>query len=700
MVSSSSSATTKRLDIQGLRAVAVGLVVLEHVTGNPIGGFIGVDVFFVISGFLITSLLLAEHDRNGRISLVAFYRRRIRRLMPAAVVVIAATLASVVLLVPQRAAQSFADAAWSLAFLANWHFADQQTDYFAADGPESPFQHFWSLSVEEQFYLVVPVVLVATLAIRTTKAPRALAMVVLSTAVIASAVMALAETGTDPTSAYFSTTARAWELGTGSLLAFGTASWRRLPMWVGRILSWAGLTGVVVSAVVITGQEDFPGPLAAVPVVATAMILVGGARGTSSEVAVLRARPFVWLGNISYPLYLWHFPVLVVIGAVDPSAVWWTFPLSIALASVTHHLVERPSALAPLALWDRRERSRFRAALLAERRSLRANAIGAALVATVVLTLVATERVRPIDVPTVPLAAPGSTAPTAPGQDDQPHLEALRGSVLEALSATSWPELEGGPVSDLVGTTHPECGRLSPAPAPDVCTFGAPTAERTLMLVGDSTAVHWIDGYVRLQDGGPLAGWRIVTRTAFGCPFIDESIGGPDADDCAAFRRATLDQVADVRPDVLVITNTFAASEARGGGEQLSDSQWSEATHRYVAATRGSVGKVVQVAPPPAGKSIQNCYGVGGTPSACTTETSSAWKARLAALSAAATEGEVVLDTRPLFCVADTCPAFVERTIVKKDFVHLTSAYAEKSAPALGELLQSRSVFEDAPVGG
>ncbi|KTR03086.1 acyltransferase family protein [Curtobacterium luteum] len=691
-------APTKRLDIQGLRAVAVVLVVAEHVFAQPIGGFVGVDVFFVISGFLITSLLLAEHSRTGRISLTAFYWRRVRRLMPAAVVVIAATLAAVLLLVPQRAPQSLADAGWSLVFLANWRFADQQTDYFAADGPVSPFQHFWSLSVEEQFYLVVPVLLVTTLAIGRRSSPRVVALSTLSVGVVASAVLAPIQSTADPETAYFSTPVRAWELGVGSLLAFGTAIWGRLPAWFGTSLSWTGLVGILVSAVCITGQGAFPFPAAAAPVISAAMVLVGGVRGPTSGAAVLRAGPLVSIGNVSYSLYLWHFPLFIVIGAVDPSAVWWTVPLSIALAYVSYHLIERPCSVAPLAMWHRRERARFREALRPQRRSVQVSAIGLAAVTAVVLSLVATDRVRPIDIPTVPLAADATAAPTV-GGEDRPALAALGKGIVDALSATSWPELDDGPGANLVGTQHPECGRLSPAPSAETCTFGSPTAERSLMLVGDSTAVHWIDAYLRLQDDGLLAGWRIVTRTAFGCPFIDASLGGQDATECASFRADTLDRITEVEPDVLVITNTFADTGVDGDGTAPGAAEWAAATQRYVVDVRESVGKVVLVSPPPAGQSVQNCYSVGGSPSACITETSSAWRSRLAALNAVAGDDATVVDSRPLFCTADTCPAFVERTIVKKDFVHLTSAYARKSAPALGELLRSRSVFEDTLVG-
>jgi peptidoglycan/LPS O-acetylase OafA/YrhL len=156
----------RRRDIQGLRALAVVAVVLEHVSGWPRGGFVGVDVFFVLSGFLITGLLVREHERTGRISMRGFYRRRVKRLLPSALVVLVVTLGAVAaLLSASRLLSSAVDAVWSAVFVANWHEAAQGTDYFAADGPVSPFRHFWSLSVEEQFYVVWPLVVLLVAAV-------------------------------------------------------------------------------------------------------------------------------------------------------------------------------------------------------------------------------------------------------------------------------------------------------------------------------------------------------------------------------------------------------------------------------------------------------------------------------------------------------------------------------------------------------
>ena len=228
-------ADTFRPDVEGLRAVAVLLVVVSHVLGVPAGGYIGVDVFFVISGFLITGLLLREHARNGRISLRDFYARRVRRLMPAAVLVLAVTnVAAYLLFTGERAGQALRDSLWSLGFLANVRFSAIGTDYFDDTRPASPVQHYWSLAVEEQFYVVWPCLLI--LALWLGKRRGAGAVLLLVTA--ASLVWSIVLTASDSTAAYFSTPARAWELGVGALLAVlaQTSLPRRIPVAAGTAL--------------------------------------------------------------------------------------------------------------------------------------------------------------------------------------------------------------------------------------------------------------------------------------------------------------------------------------------------------------------------------------------------------------------------------------------------------------------------------
>lgn len=280
---SSTKPPTYRADIQGLRAVAVVVVILDHLFGWPAGGFIGVDVFFLISGFLITGLMLREHQKTGRISWVGFYKRRVRRIVPAATVcLVVVVAASYLIYLTSRFDSIKDDAVWSFFFMSNWHFAAIGTDYLGADGPVSPLQHFWSLAVEEQFYIVWPVILILVLGVlgrplrvRGRSANKAL-VVVVGLVVVASFVWAVWDTETAPTWAYFSTFTRGWELAVGALLAVAATRLARIPASIRPAMSMGGLALIVASLFAIKTTTAFPGPWAALPVTGAALVLAAG----------------------------------------------------------------------------------------------------------------------------------------------------------------------------------------------------------------------------------------------------------------------------------------------------------------------------------------------------------------------------------------------------------------------------------------
>jgi peptidoglycan/LPS O-acetylase OafA/YrhL len=301
-----------RDDIQGLRAVAVLLVAFDH-AGVPFlaGGYIGVDVFFVLSGFLITGILLAEFVDRGRISLPGFYLRRARRILPAAALTLVVTdIAAHHLLNVVRAREAVGDSIWSALFAANVHFARQGTDYFAQGQPPSPFLHFWSLAVEEQFYLVWPSVLAVLLVLRFRR------LLILVVAVgAASLVWSIHVTAASPATAYYSTFARAWELALGASLAVAAPRLRRLPSPAGLALGWGGLLAIGYAAFAYSESTPFPGVAALVPAAGAALLIVAGlaARPTAFDAGrVLAAAPLRYLGDRSYAFYLWHWPVLIL----------------------------------------------------------------------------------------------------------------------------------------------------------------------------------------------------------------------------------------------------------------------------------------------------------------------------------------------------------------------------------------------------
>ena len=247
----------KRRDIQGLRAVAVVAVVVNHLTGHPVGGFVGVDVFFVISGYLITGILL--RDLGARLGplgyLTTFYKRRVRRILPAAVLVIALTLlAAHQVFGTSRFASTRSDGWWSLIFWANWHLVDVNTNYFTAGGPVSPLQHYWSLAVEEQFYIVWPI-LIFLVAIGAGRRRSSVGLAALAVCGISLAIAA-AQSTSEPTTAYFSSLTRGWELGLGALLACLPGV--RAPRWVLSLLAGAG-TALIAASLFVTHQAGgFP----------------------------------------------------------------------------------------------------------------------------------------------------------------------------------------------------------------------------------------------------------------------------------------------------------------------------------------------------------------------------------------------------------------------------------------------------------
>ena len=304
-----------RPDVEGLRAVAVLLVVLFHAGVPGVGGgYVGVDVFFVISGFVITGLLLRERASSGTTSILAFYGRRCRRIIPAATLVIVVTVVlGYALLGVSPGARVAADGRWSTVFLANFHFISTGTNYLSATQAPSPLQNFWSLAVEEQFYVVYPTLFLLVASLGRRLSLRAKLAVVLGAVVVGSYALSVLQTSSNPVVAYFSPFTRAWELGLGALVAVCTPWLLRLRARVATGLTWAGLAAVVGAALAFTSSTAYPGSVVAIPVVGTALVIGGGvAAPRRGAELVLGWGPFRWLGRLSYSLYLWHWPALTL----------------------------------------------------------------------------------------------------------------------------------------------------------------------------------------------------------------------------------------------------------------------------------------------------------------------------------------------------------------------------------------------------
>ncbi|ORB30646.1 acyltransferase family protein [Mycolicibacterium parafortuitum] len=340
-----------RLDIQGLRMVAVLAVLAYHLTGWPRGGFVGIDIFFVIAGYFVTESLLTTAADTGKPELRNFYLGRLRRIVPAATVVLILTIAASALAFSAARVRDIGiDALFAFFFVANWHFAADGVDPVTTSDTASPLLHYWPLAVEEQVIIAWPLLILALTAAAVRKAWsderwRAHLGAAVGGVVLASLAWAAYQTMTSPTVAFLSTFTRLWELGVGALLAVAAGSLARLPDPLRPILSWLGLALIGAAFVLIDGTSGFPAPWALLPVASAALVIGAGIGREPDLQGFLRNRASTYLGDLSYSLYLVHWPVIVVLAAVmDRDAHYYAsaVTLTLGLAVALHHFVENP----------------------------------------------------------------------------------------------------------------------------------------------------------------------------------------------------------------------------------------------------------------------------------------------------------------------------------------------------------------------
>ncbi|WP_399937412.1 acyltransferase family protein [Streptomyces sp. BBFR25] len=666
-----------RRDIQGLRAVAVALVVLSHAGVSRVGGgYVGVDVFFVISGFLITSLLLRELATTGRVSLRSFYARRALRLLPASSLVIAVTLGGAWLFLSKaRLAEYAVDALAGALYVVNFRLAAAGTDYLAQNSPPSPLQHVWSLAVEEQFYLVWPVLLLLTW--RLARGRHALVAVPLAALCVVSFAAGVLVTHTSAPWAYFSSLTRAWELGAGALLALAATRLRRLPAALAAPLSWLGLACVTLAALWYDDETPFPGHHALLPVAGTVLVLAGGCAPTAYGAGrLLERRPLVWLGGLSYGWYLWHWPLLVIapaaLGRADGTAevppALALSAVALALAWLTLRLVENPV--------------RFHHAFRAHPR--RALALGAALTASAsALSLTATAVPPTIEVggPAPALARALSDTP-----DPRTRLAELLASSPGALPsnlATPLPRVK----SSRSALYRDGCHVDRAATRPRSCVYGDRTSSRTVVLFGDSHAAQWFPALRRLADA---RGWRLVPLTKASCKVADVTIVNlhKPYTACDTWRSNALERIRALRPALVLASSSDAGDPARPATDPLQ--QWTTGFAHTYRALRGSGARVAALldTPWPKGDPIdcaaRNSLQLHACAHHLPEAPRDATRGRAVRAAASAT-GATVIDPTPWVCAPRTgvCPVVVADTAVHRDDSHLSEAYAEALAPLL-----------------
>lgn len=542
-----------RKDIEGLRALAVTLVVVYHLwPGTVTGGFIGVDVFLVVSGFLITSHLLQHPPRTPR-DLAEFWGRRVRRLLPASFLVLAMTLlASWWVAPPTQWAETTRQIIASTFYLENWALAKRAVDYLAADSTPTPVQHFWSLGVEEQFYLGWPVLVLVLAALarfvarRTGRSERMRPWVTggLAGVVALSFSASVLVTAKDPAQAYFATHVRVWELGAGALLAgVGPVVARMLAgrRAVRAALAWAGLAVIVGAALVLDASAPFPGLVALAPVLGTVAVIAARSEGRGSPELLLTSGPVQYVGSVSYAIYLWHWPLIVLLPLalgrdrtlLDALVI---VVLTLALSAATKVWVEDPL----------RGRHPLGVPL---RRTYIFMAVGmVVLVAFALLVRADLHRV----------VAAGEQRLEAAAAQAGPCFGAA--ALVTAGCEPHGVELVHEPVvamDDMPDPYDDDCWVLGPLTRQKVCAYGstAPDA-RDVALVGNSHGGHWLPA---LQEIAEQENLRIHTYLVSRCYTVTEPLAFGDArtEACQAWNERVLSETSDGRYDLVVVSNLF-----------------------------------------------------------------------------------------------------------------------------------------------
>lgn len=505
-------------EIQGLRAVAVLLVLIFHLWPASIpGGYVGVDVFFVISGYLITGGLLRELERDGHLRLAAFYARRARRLLPAAALVLMVTLAGSLLTLPASRWGPIAhEVIASSLYVQNWWLAASTVDYWGADNAASPLQHFWSLSIEEQFYLFWPVVMsmVAAPALWFVP-PRVRLALVMSLVFLASLAFSVLLTPTNPEQAYFFTHTRAWELALGGLLALLPPRVRKTNQWAATN-GFVGLVMITLAAFLLNSESLFPGYVALLPVGGAALVILAG-RGIPGPAGVLRNKVLKWFGDRSYSIYLWHWPLVA----------WYDFAFGEISFGGGVGLAATTLLLAHLSF--QHVEQQFRLGALRVRRTL---VLGAASVGVCVLGAGSVSAML-ADVETPILAVAASSYP---GPD------ALVKGIQAPSGIPPVPSLSSL-AQDIPPMYKLGCHQNQTSPEPVYCVFGDPASKHVVALVGDSHAGHWAPALIRIAEA---QGWRLLTYTKSACPFgnFAVNINGRPYESCATWLGRVLEELS------------------------------------------------------------------------------------------------------------------------------------------------------------
>lgn len=647
------------MDIQGLRALAVLAVVLYH-AGVPFlsGGYVGVDVFFVISGFLITSHLLTSLRRDGRIHFASFYAKRARRILPAALGVVAlSVLAAAIWYPPLLAREVLLGAAATALYVPNYLFAAQGTNYLAETTP-SLFQHYWSLGIEEQFYLLWPALLALGFAARRVK----MLVLVVTAATILSLTLCVVLTFESQPWAFFGLPTRAWELGAGGIVALVVMY--RPPAWrpaLAKAIGWTGIVAILACAMFFTEGTPFPGYWAIVPVVATAMVILAGAGKLTVTSRLLSSRPMTSIGEISYSMYLVHWPLLVIpqaaVGFENPLPLWVTLPLgalSIPIAWLLFRYVEQPGRR-----WNTLTSARPRRTLvLAAAASVTVVALAGVGYAHATLRPLSTSQTAP---PTVVDTLPSSTG-------------YVPSNLVPSLRSAS---------DDQPIVYEDGCHLTFEEQLMKDCVYGPESAPR-IVLFGDSHAAQWFPAVLAYAEEN---GYSVENQTKSSCPSVlaVTLVDGVRYRTCDEWRSQVLDRIRADPPAIVVLSNY-------GAGTLLADSTG-------VSGWEAALGAMLEEIQAPT-VVIADTPVFSATPSVCLSSHLDdvdpcvgdrrqllAAPTRLAEVAATRDNNARLVDLTDYLC-GERCPPILGNTLVYRDAHHLTATFSALLAPALADALK------------
>ena len=610
--------------IQGLRALAAILVTLFHARLVP-GGFIGVDIFYVISGYLITGLILREIEKTGTLDLKSFYQRRIKRLLPTSVFVLFVTAIFAWILFPPITRDSLGrDLFAAAAYISNYLFAWWQNDYQNLNATPSPFIHYWSLAVEEQFYLVWPIFILFL--------ARYGKRVILGGIAVTTALSLLFSiylTQAAPIWAFYSLPTRAWELGFGALLLFIPDFKKKM-----RILPWLGFLGIAISALNFNENTAFPGKNALLPVLATTVLMATIKYWPPLFDDLANSGISQWLGAISYPLYLWHWPALVLPSSAlgRPLRIYERFlciVLTVVLAHLTSKYVEDPL----------------------RHKKLRTATVYKGAVITTALSLIAG----------IVIASSASSIITTKGAASYKF---------DLVKVMEKPAVYGDGCHVNYGETKS-----------GYCTYGNKNSSTTIVLYGDSHAAQWFPALEKLANE---RGFKLVSLTKSACPAVDSK--RPDQGafkmvHCTKWRQNSIARIAKIRP-MAVITSSFQYFTP--ANTKVSRSQWwSDGQRKLLKDLQGSTAHLIYISDTPRPlRDIPNCLASRNSSSCDSTE-----KSRVSIVS-----GFQVVDPTPWLCTS-YCPAIVDGTVAYRDASHISVQMAVKLLPKLEEALIANGLF-------